>query len=186
MIPAHTHSHVLPPFTGTDPTVQTGVSPYDVSMMMIVDRFATSPERVRILNGLLSYRAALAAAGFVSGYQWVSGSFTENVEVDRGRPPGDVDIVTIASRPLAAADPLAWKTFVLTNANLFNPASTKQVFECDAYFIDLNLPPVSLVSRVSYWYGLFSHKRDGLWKGMLRVPLGSDDAPAQQKLTGTP
>jgi hypothetical protein len=31
--------------------------------------------------------------------------------------------------------------------------------------------PVSLVNQTKYWFGLFSHKRNGVWKGMLQVPL---------------
>jgi hypothetical protein len=99
VIPAYNHSHVLPPFVGVDPTVRQGVSPYETTLSDLVDRFSTSPERAAILWGLLDYRAILNPLGIVSGYQWLSGSFTENIEALQARPPGDVDVVTVAHRP---------------------------------------------------------------------------------------
>lgn len=44
--------------------------------------------------GLLDLRAELTLAGKSDGFQWVDGSFTEDVEVQQGRTPNDVDVVT--------------------------------------------------------------------------------------------
>jgi hypothetical protein len=67
-------------------------------MSDVVLRFGNSPERIAILDGLLSYRLALTTAGMVDGFQWLDGSFTEDVETLQRRSPNDIDVVTIASR----------------------------------------------------------------------------------------
>jgi hypothetical protein len=59
----------------------------------------------------------------------------------------------------------------------------------DAFFIDLNASPESIVNVSRYFLGLFSHRRvDGLWKGMLQVRLENvaDDAAAAAALAPAP
>jgi hypothetical protein len=69
------------------------------------------------------------------------------------------------------------------NNYLFNPEITKQNYKADAYYIDLSKPPHLIVRDTTYYFGLFSHQRDTfLWKGMLIVPLSSDDDQARQML----
>ena len=64
--------------------------------------------------------------------------------------------------------------------SLLDPEQAKTVFMCDAYFVDLLKPPELLVDDTRYWFGLFSHQREtALWKGMLQVPLCSDDDAAK-------
>ncbi len=187
MIPAHNHSLVLPPFVGPDATARAETSPYDASLTEVVSAFNITPERKAILEGLLHYREVLRGHGIVSGYQWLSGSFTEVVEVLRGRAPGDVDVVTVAARPTHAKSFKDWSDFVTSNANVFNAAYNKLTYKCDTYFIDLDKYPSFIVDDVTYWFSLFSHRRnDGLWKGMLRVPLTMDDDEAIKKLSELP
>ena len=52
-----------------------------------------------ILDGFLRFRELLTQAGFVSGFQWVDGSFLENVEMLENRPPNDLDVVTFYIPP---------------------------------------------------------------------------------------
>lgn len=181
MIPAFNISGVLPPFdTSIGPTNPVAMSPYPTAISEVVQQFSTSPERIEILVGLLDFRDALIASGIGDGFQWLDGSFVENVESLHARPPGDVDVVTIAHRPIAHVSQTAWNEFVSTNTGLFDPTLTKSRFRCDAYFIDLDSNPKSLVNSTRYWFGLFSHQRTtALWKGMLQVPLRSDDAVAR-------
>lgn len=180
MIPAYNPSGVLPPFLGTDPADRPQTSPYTTTMSEIVAHFATSAERVGILKGLIAYRAALRLKGIVTGYQWIDGSFVEDCENLRNRPPKDIDIVTIAQRPSALKDDLAWRSFFWSNLDLFDPERVKELYKCDAYIIELGKSPHLIVSDTAYWYGLFSHQRDtSLWKGMLLVNLTSDDVKAQ-------
>src|SRR5437868_13267322 len=92
-IPAWTAEGVLPPIAVAEPT-STLRSPYVVRLSKVVLSFGTNPERRAILEGLIEYRAALHAAGLVRGFQWLDGSFLEQVELLESRPPNDIDVVT--------------------------------------------------------------------------------------------
>jgi hypothetical protein len=185
MIPAFNLSGVLPPFDpAVGPASSASMSPYVTSMTEFVKVFSTSPERIQLIRGFLAYRDALRAAGIADGFQWVDGSFTEEIERIHGRAPADIDLVTFASRPVDSTDNAAWSDLVNRSRHLFSPAETRARYYCDAYFVDLTvLPPDKLVDRSRYWFGLFSHQRDtSLWKGMLQVQLVSDDAAALKLL----
>jgi hypothetical protein len=180
MIPKMNASMVLPPFVGDNPAVKASMSPYPVSMVEVVERFATSSLRVAILRGLLSYRGALLRAGLVDGYQWLDGSFVEDIETARRRGPKDIDVVTFASSPADLSDR---KTWLGANEGLLDPRRTKEDFLCDAYFVDFRNRPELLVDDTRYWFGLFSHQRESsLWKGMLKIPMLSDDVAAETLL----
>lgn len=92
-IPAWNAQGVLPPVGVADPT-STIRSPYVVPLIEVVHRFGTTVERRTILGGLMRYRAALHAIGLVQGFQWLDGSFLEDVEGLESRPPNDIDVVT--------------------------------------------------------------------------------------------
>lgn len=185
MIPAHTESGVLPPFLGDNPAAQASMAPYRVSLLEVANRFATTPSRINILTGFIAYRDALRKIGFLNGFQWVDGSFVENVESTLGRPPGDIDIVTFAYRPSGCEEDIHWKSLIDSRPDLFDPEKAKSSYRCDAYFVDLSLgKPANLVNQTKYWFGLFSHQRDTfLWKGILEIPLTNDDADVSALLT---
>lgn len=178
-IPANTISGVLPPFTGETSADKANVSPYQAEISDVIFRYATSPERVEILTGLVEYRKALADLGIVQGFQWLDGSFVEDVETIRSRPPGDIDLVTFAHRTVA--DPDEWFGVVMSNLHLFDPEQSKLKYKCDAYFVDMSIDPELLVTNTAYWFNLFSHQRGAgaTWKGMIRVSLTSDDDLAE-------
>jgi len=182
MIPNWTLQGIVPPFVGGDPTIPTNMSPYFTTMQAFAQRFGDSPERRHIIAGLLDYRAALFAAG-LTGFQWLSGSFVEQVESIRGRSPNDVDVVSLIHRPAEYAPDDKWAEFLGTAEGnlLINPEGMKKAYHCDAYTIDLNEPGLDIVTITSYWYGLFSHQREtSLWKGMVVVALDSQqDAEAR-------
>lgn len=181
MIPPFNLSQVLPPFIGASATERDGMSPFEASVSEVVNRFATSTERAEILEGLLNYREEMRNIGIVSGYQWIAGSFCENCETIRGRAPADVDVVTFAYRPVA--DFTQWVALFLANRQTFDPASIKQRFKADAYYIDLGKDSDIVVADTAYFGGLFSHQRNShLWKGMIKIPLASDDAAARALL----
>lgn len=176
MIPSFNQSGVLPPFLPGSLPIQSGaMAPYKVTLLEVVQRFSAGNVRPDIVRGLIDYRAALRAVGVSSGFQWIDGSFVEDIENNQGRPPNDVDTVTFALRPLAHQKQEHWNNLVNQRAELFIPAECKKRFRCDAYYVDMNLPPRSLVDQARYWFGLFSHQRDTyLWKGMLEIPLDDD------------
>jgi hypothetical protein len=186
-IPPFTPSGVLPPFVGTDPTVLASVSPYKTTLSELVEQFATSTDRKRILAGYLAHRTELIALGF-QGIQWLDGSFMENVEITEGRSPGDIDVVSFVQHPLSSQvppDPGAWLAFVTANTRVLLASETKAHFNTDAYFVDIAMGPGFVIQQTAYWFALFSHKKvTSLWKGILEIPLDDqqDDVAATRLL----
>jgi hypothetical protein len=163
----------LPPYLGASPGEAAGLmSPYMTSIPELVAHFATSPERIAILQGFLRYRADLHAFGLVSGFQWIDGSFVERVDVVR--PPRDIDLVTFFERPARLANDAAFDAAIRGSLHLFSKPLAKPRYLCDVHFVDLGQPGSHVVGQTRYWFGLFSHKRATFqWKGMLEVPLGT-------------
>lgn len=175
MFPSFNHSGVIPPFW-TDPTHPNG-SPYQTNLVTIVAELGKTPQRRELISGLLDYRDSLRAVGITSGFQLIDGSFTEDCESIKGRPPGDIDLVTYAYLPVA---PTQVQGFMRDNITLFHPAMAKQTYRCEAFFIDMAKNAELVIDETLYWNGLFSHQRSTfMWKGMLRVPLMADDAAAR-------
>ena len=183
-IPDFTVSGVLPPYLGRTPADSAAMSPYPASLVEIANKMCASNERKAIMRGLLDYRQQLATVGLQAGFQWLSGSFIEDIETLESRYPKDIDLVTFLHRPeTVRADP-DWSAF-LANQPLLNPKQVKAAFRCDCYFVDLDSDPTGMVSQTRYWFGLFSHRRGGLWKGMLTLPLAvsADDTDALALVT---
>ena len=169
-IPAWNSTGVLPPIDISDPT---GIerSPYPVRLIDVLERFCTSQQRHSILCGFLEYRAAIHGLGFVDGFQWLDGSFLEDVELLEHRSPNDIDVVTFLRSP-SNIDPLpnGWEDV------LSNPMATKSNFRVDGYTVALfELPSDQIVIWGAYWYSMWSHKRSLTWKGFLQVDLAMND-----------
>jgi hypothetical protein len=99
-----------------------------------------------------------------SGFQWLDGSFLEDIEKTERRDPGDIDIVSFVRFPAwATADQGSWDRFAQSNAGLFDRVA-KVTFGCDSYFVDLDLDAEDIVASTRYWFGLFS-PRNGLRSG---------------------
>jgi hypothetical protein len=171
-IPAWNPQGLLPPVDPIDPASPER-SPYRVALLDVVARFATSPQRRQILRGWLSYRAALHGMGLTGGFQWLDGSFLEQVEMRENRSPKDMDVVTFLNVPEGFA-PSPRQIAVLDNE------AAKRAYRIDGYFVELNLPNDQLVRRSAYWYSLWSHRRDHAWKGYLEADL--NPAADQQAL----
>lgn len=181
-IPDWTPEGLLPPI-GADAT-SLERSPYRVSLVALVDRFATSPERVAILAGLLRYRAVLHSAGVTSGFQWCNGSFAEDVERRELRAPNDIDVVTFLVLPTGTseADVLALVPVLFTD-----DAAIKAAFRVDGYFVNAADVVTDVIRQTTYWYSMWSHRRDEAWKGYLQIDLAPDeDAAAATRLRGLP
>jgi hypothetical protein len=183
VIPVFNQSGVLPPFLNQEPTQASSMAPYPVTMLELAEAFATSQERVEILLGLIAYREHLRAVGIEQGFQWIAGSFLEECEKQRRRPPNDIDVVTFARRPATAQSKQDWTLFVGQHQHLFDVDWTKENHKCDAQYVDLFLAPEAVVLRTRFWFGLFSHQRDTyVWKGLLELPLSSNDDDAKRYL----
>ena len=149
-------------------------------MLEIVQRYGTSEIRRTQLYGLLQMRHELRELGVSAGFQWIDGSFSEDIESTEQRDPGDIDVVTFGLLPNYITDS---QEAIEQHPNLFNPQLAKQEFSCDAYFVDMMLPAIAVHFHTCYWFGLFSHKKvSNLWKGMLLVPLESNDSEAFEAL----
>lgn len=191
-IPAWTATGVIPPVASTNPTGPER-SPYIVSLGELVLRFATSADRRRVLDGFLRYRSRLHFAGLIDGFQWLDGSFLEHVELLEGRPPNDLDVVTFFRPPTGRTQTdihnAAPDAFPLTGAER---TAFKRVFWVDPYLVNLNAPSERLIASSTYWYSMWSHRRDTSWKGYLQIELGPfEDAVAAAHLNppavgGTP
>ena len=176
-IPPFSIDGILLPYVGPDGPggAPEDMSPYVVAAVELVATLATTEDRKAILRGWLQHRAALRAAGFTRGFQWVDGSFVEN------KDPKDIDVVTFLYRPAGIADAGALAQLMRANLNIFVRPQVKAAYRVDFLFpMDLDGSPELLVSMTRYLLGLFSHRRgDDLWKGMLHVRLedvADDDA----------
>ncbi len=166
-IPSWTASGVLPPVDLVAPT-SAERAPYPVQLVQIIDRYSTSVPRRNILQGLLQYRAALHANGYRSGFQWLDGSFLENIELIDGRAPRDVDVVSFVDDPVPNATPNAAELRALDHDD------AKADFAVDSYIIEVQqLSPRELSLQSAYWYSMWAHRRDFTWKGFLQIDLDS-------------
>ena len=166
-VPNWNSAGLLPPIDHNDP-VSLQRSPYEVSVVELVAGLAVTRERKEIVGGLLQYRAALHALGFLNGFQWVNGSFCTDVETLENRPPSDIDVVTFLHSP-AGMDVAA---VVAHNPQLFFSDRAKATFRCDAYVVDFGRATPELVAmQAAYWSSVWGHTRSGVWKGFLQIPL---------------
>ncbi|MDO5090190.1 MAG: hypothetical protein Q4D61_01460 [Cardiobacteriaceae bacterium] len=169
-LPAWNAMGILPPIRPPAWGNEFDRSPYVIDLAELVERFATSAARNRILAGLLAYRAALHAAGAVRGFQWLDGSFMEDVETLEGRAPRDMDVVTFFHLP----DDMDQSGFAEQYPNLFDKTAIAQTYSMDAYFVVLGEEMLAGdVRKITYWYSMWSHRRDGLWKGFVQIDLDS-------------
>ena len=175
--------NVLPPHLG-DPCEPGNHSPYPCTVHELCQRFLTSDRRRAILNGFLGLREELFNLG-VRGFQWLDGSFLEDIESQSARDPNDIDVVTFVADPFRLTD---LSTLIAANGWLVDRNHTKATYLVDHFLVPLGSSPRDLISQSRYWYGLFSHRRDGVWKGMLTVDLNdpSDDVTAAALFGGTP
>ena len=172
--------NVLPPHLG-DPRAATDLSPYACTMMELCERFALSPARKAILLGFLNLRKELRNLG-VQGFQWLDGSFVEDIETQERREPSDIDVVTFVAKQ---NDLTEFKNLITPKPDLWKRCNCKAAYHVDPFFVPLCSQPEAIVENTRYWYGLFSHRRDRTWKGMLRIEIASqsdDDDEARRSM----
>lgn len=159
---------VLPPIRPGELGSSPERSPYKATLLSLVRLYSTSVERISILKGLLEYRSELHRLGLQSGFQWLDGSFFEAVEVLEGRAPNDIDVVTYYRMPKGESQ----LSLCNKNASLFNNEYAKNKYKVDSYWKQLGtLLEDADCSQIAYWYSMWSHRRDGIWKGFVHVEL---------------
>ena len=140
----------------------------------MVLRFNTSPDRNAILDGFLRFRAALHGAGVVTGFQWIDGSFLEDIETLEARPPNDIDVVTFYYLPAGMTQAM----LLALNPNSA-PSRAKAAYRVEGYYQQLGAASERLVRQSAYWYSVWSHRRSLAWKGYIEVALDpANDAAA--------
>lgn len=178
-IPVFDHNLVLPPHLG-DPVNRGQLSPYPCTTVDLCQRLGTTPERRVILGKFLDFRERLRSEGLRNGFQWLDGSFLEDIETRESRPPRDIDVVTVYW-----GYDLPFQAQLLTNfPEVANPALSRANFSVDHYPFDAGFNPNVTLEWTRYWILLFSHNRLGVWKGMLKIELDTPavDTAARQEL----
>ena len=183
-IPVFDHNLVLPPHLG-DPVNSAQLSPYPCTTLDLCQRLGTTVERRAILGKFLDFRERLRVAGLTTGFQWLDGSFLEDIETRDGRPPNDLDVVTVYW-----GYDRAFQTGLVARFREFaSPLLSKANYSLDHYNFDAGFNPSVTLEQTRYWILLFSHNRQGVWKGMLRLELNTpaeDTAARQQLAKATP
>jgi hypothetical protein len=181
-IPNFNAQGVLPPFLGPNATTQQR-SPYVGTMTDLVVALGTTVHRKRLFEGLIRYRQMMHSLDFTVGFQFIDGSFVENIEVTGGRVPNDIDVFSYLEKPSKyLTDPALWTSEGLTRwaGEIADRTKNKSRFGIDSYAVAIDEPFMTIINVTMYWHGLFSHQRTTMrWKGFVIVPLNAaDDAAA--------
>ncbi|EXE36325.1 DUF6932 family protein [Acinetobacter baumannii] len=174
MIPEFNMAGVIPPIQPGAPGHSAERSPYITDIDNLIARFATSPKRIKILKSFLEFRKCFYELGVVNGFQWIDGSFCQDVERIEARDPGDIDVVTFFYVPENI--PLTHELITNIN-NLTDTEYTKPLFNVDAYGMQLGTAfTPATVKLLSYWYSMWSHRKsDKMWKGFVQLPLSPEE-----------
>ena len=119
--------------------------------LTFVGNLGTSPERKAILGGFLDFRDRLRSEGMIQGFQWLDGSFLENIEVMESRPPKDLDVVTFFwgyDFPFQVQLSAVFPEFA-------NPTLAKASFSLDHYPVDAGYSPAFTVESSSILVAAF-------------------------------
>lgn len=170
MIPNFDHNNVIPPHLG-DPTKRNQISPYECSTLELCQKFSTSHERIEILKNLLLFRQKMNSLGIIEGFQWLDGSFMENIEVSENRPPNDLDLVTFYGNLSENQEKEITTNFI----EFISTTDSKRNYKLDHYLVDFFYDPYTTVELTRYWIQLFTHNRLGIWKGILKLELNTPE-----------
>jgi hypothetical protein len=181
-IPAWNAQCLIPPINELNSSAAER-SPYIVSLVDFVLRFGTSSAWIEILDGLLHYRADMHDAGLTQGFQWLDGSFLEHVEVLESRAPNDIDVVTFYRLP----DNKSQRDLLSQFPHLFDASAHQKIkndYRVDSYLVHLGMTAERLIAQGNYWYSMWSHRRNQIWKGYVQIDLDhTEDADAKEALS---
>ena len=99
---------------------------------------------------------------------------------EKAEIPKDLDVVTVYwgyDRAFQTALAATFREFA-------SPLLSKKAYSLDHYNFDAGFSPAVTLEQTRYWILLFSHNRQGVWKGMLKIELNTpaEDAAARQEL----
>ncbi len=199
MIPTWNSQGVLPPVRPGAVGSSTDRAPYRVTLENLINQLASSPARAKIMQGFLDHRAALHQVGILSGFQWVNGSYLEDIESLELRPPNDMDVITFYPFSVGRDEMMLLQRY----PKIFDSQYSKGEYSVDAYFYPIGIENTqSTIRWITYWYSMWSHTRGtrgrstrrrgasrdrfahiNLWKGFVEVDLSSDhDSDARSVL----
>lgn len=172
MTPEWDASGVLPPIWSGAHGENSQRSPYRISILEFVNRFSGSNKRKSILKGFLDFRAYLYARGINNGFQWVDGSFVENIEMVESRSPRDIDVLTFFFPPNDRT-----KEEHLDDVKILLDRSVmKKNHKVDSFYLTLGERLEKWqVDSIVYWNSVWSHRRDGTEKGYFEILLSPEE-----------
>ena len=179
-IPEFDARGLIPPVDVTNPAGPAR-SPYMATVVELVERFGQTPHRRVLLRNLLAYRQLLTSDDYVSGVQFIDGSFVEDVEAVQNRAPQDIDVFTLVNPPTKyAADYTLWLSqgAQFWGEEIVNRSANKVRFSLDTFgiIVDDQIPIFHTMHDIMYRYGLFSHQRNTFhWKGFVALDIGTTD-----------
>ena len=167
-LPEWNSSGFIPPIHPSVNGFDLNRSPYSVRISDFVEEYATSNIRIDILNGLLDYRKALRDANIAQGFQWIDGSFSENIELIEGRSPRDIDVLTYIRLSEGDTDDKLFSRAPI----IFDKKQVKKLWKVDGYLHPLgDEVDYNSIKMISYWYSMWSHRRNNDWKGFVQISL---------------
>lgn len=156
-------------------------SPYQMTSIEFVQHFNKTKERAKLLKDWLKYRHEIAS-NIYYGFEWVNGSFVENVEKTRKSPPNDIDVVdfVIFKKELSPQEYKTIKRRYHVDAFLVSLLSQEKLAEMTneklfAWY-DTN------IKRIAQWNLEWGHTHDGNSKGFIKINFNQDDDEHALKL----
>ncbi|ARS34296.1 hypothetical protein CA264_01920 [Pontibacter actiniarum] len=123
----------------------------------------------------------------ILGYQWLDGSFLEDIETLEKRPPKDIDVVTFYAGQLEKTPGIVIDVNKNITSNFIEfamPSKAKVKYKVDNQPVDIATDPFRVIEATRFWIQLFTHRRNQIWKGILRIPINTpiEDQQALQYL----
>jgi len=170
-IPAFNDTHLLPPYRGEegDEREHGNLSPYLCTTLELCKVFGKTKERIEMLQGLILFRERLIKENIISGFQWLYGSFSEEIEILEKRSPNDIDLITFFWN--ISHDDLM--NLTESFPEFFNIEKSKKIFNLDHLNLDIGRSPAFSMNAISDMMQLCTHSRYGIWKGILRLELNT-------------
>lgn len=176
-LPKLTRSGLVPPVRATAAKA-VDCSPYETTTLELCREFGGTPERRKILRGLLDLRAALRRVNPGAGFQWLSGDFFAPDTASRPCP-ASVAAATFC-QPFACGGGTELRELA---AVLVSRALTLRMFHVAHTPVLLCWSPRLLVQHAHDCGSVLGHQQGtGAWQGMFCIDLEADDSAAYAAL----
>jgi len=152
----------------------------EIERAFVSDTRAGQAERRKLFKGFIEFRAALTSCE-ISGEQWIDGSFTSRKDF-----PRDIDVITFVQPDYESIVPanrtdLARRLFD-AGQTLADYSTHNWLIPCfdpdSANFAQTSLTAKKIVDtyqRTRNFRGRLREEREGIKKGILRLPLGLEN-----------